>query len=77
MEAIARAEGISSTRVRQLLLLLQLPPEVFEWVDVQELDQTVSFTEKSLRSIASNSGRSRFDSIRSNRSPRITIDTDH
>jgi hypothetical protein len=53
MEAIARAEGISSTRVRQVLMLLQLPPAVVAQVDVQEHEAPTALTEKQLRLIVS------------------------
>ena len=57
MEAIARAEGISSTRVRQVLLLLQLPPEVVEKVDVPGGELPDGVSEKTLRSIAAKARR--------------------
>ena len=53
MEAIARAEGISSTRIRQVLLLLQLPPEVVEKVDVPFNRLSICLREKDLRQLAS------------------------
>ena len=52
MEAIARAEGISSTRVRQILMLLQLPPEVTVRVDGPRGEIPSNMTEKSLRDLA-------------------------
>jgi hypothetical protein len=52
MEAIARAEGISSARVRQVLILLQLPPEVYEQVDVAPNSVPTHITEKALRNVA-------------------------
>ena len=52
MESIARAEGISSTRVRQLLMLLQLPPLVLEQLDVPIRQLNLNITEKELRRIA-------------------------
>ena len=53
MEAIARAEGISSTRVRQVLVLLQLPSEVVERLDVPYQEPQSSLREKDLRQLAS------------------------
>jgi len=53
MEAIARAEGISGTRVRQITLLLQLPPRVLEQVDVVADSLPPNLTERSLRRVAS------------------------
>jgi len=53
MESIARAEGISSTRVRQVLMLLQLPPDVVEMVDVPASQLPPGLREKGLRELAS------------------------
>jgi hypothetical protein len=53
MESIARAEGISSTRVRHILMLLQLPPEMVEKVDVASGDRPEGLTQKHLRILAS------------------------
>jgi len=53
MEALARAEGISSTRVRQLLTLLQLPPRMVERVDVPAGQLPDGIREKDLRLLAS------------------------
>ena len=52
MEAIARAEGISSTRVRQVMMVLRLPPEITEVVDVPESSLPARLTEKDLREIS-------------------------
>jgi len=56
IEAVARAEGISSTRVRQLLLLLHLPPEVVARVDVPLGQLPPGLREKELRQLASHRG---------------------
>ena len=53
MEAIAQREGISSTRVRQVLTLLQLPPEMVERVDVPAGELPNGLREKDLRRLAS------------------------
>ena len=57
MEVIACAEGISSTRVRQVLMLLQLPVEVIEQVDDPSVVLPSGVTEKLLRAIASQRDR--------------------
>ena len=56
MEAIARAEGISSTRVRQVLMLLQLPPNLIERVDVPASQLPPGLREKDLRRLVSAGG---------------------
>ena len=53
VEAIAQREGISSTRVRQVLTLLQLPPEMVERVDVPAGELPNGLREKDLRRLAS------------------------
>ena len=58
MELVARAEGISSTRVRQVLMMLQLPPDVVEQVDVPHITLPNEVTEKRLRRIAAVRDRS-------------------
>jgi len=52
IEAVARAEGISSTRIRQMLLLLQLPPQAIDLLDHPLTDSQTNITEKDLRQIA-------------------------
>ena len=53
MEAIAQREGISNTRFRQVLMLLQLPPEMVERVDVPAGELPSGHREKELRRLAS------------------------
>jgi hypothetical protein len=56
LEALAREEGISSTRVRQVLMLLQLPPEVVESMDVPAIQLPPGLREKDLRRLVSAGG---------------------
>jgi len=52
MAAIARAEGLSPSRVQRLVILLQLPPEVVEQVDSPIHALPPSITEGVLRKVA-------------------------
>jgi hypothetical protein len=57
LEDLGRAEGVTGRRIAQILLLLQLAPEIVEAVDVPAADLPPGVTERRLREVARLRGR--------------------
>jgi len=57
LEALGRAEGVTGARIRQILLLLQLEPEIIAAVDVPAAELPKGVTDRRLRAVAKLRGR--------------------
>jgi hypothetical protein len=89
LEDLGRAEGVTGRRIAQILLLLQLAPEIIEALDVPAADLPSGITERRLREVARLRGREEqrrawrrmvgcgAQSVKQERAPSAKASSDH